>query len=49
MAAWTAVHLDHIREGHSMLDNGTVPGGLTYNTCKAHWWDYVIEIGKKSI
>ena len=55
MAAWTAINMDHIREGgeaHSMVELGTAPstggggGQRQYYICKSRWWDYVIELGE---
>ncbi|GAB1597297.1 probable G-protein coupled receptor 158 [Argonauta hians] len=45
MAAWTAVNLDHANDNVPLVTSGvTVPDGLKYFVCRAHWWDYVIEI-----
>lgn len=45
MAAWTAVNLDHVNDNVQLVTSGvTNPGGLKYFICRAHWWDYVIEI-----
>ncbi|CAH1788353.1 unnamed protein product [Owenia fusiformis] len=46
MAAWTAVNVDHVQDGASILQNGTTPENVTYFICESHWWDYVIEIGE---
>ena len=47
MSAWTAVNMDHVREGNQMLDVGTTSDQLKYYICKAFWWDYVIEAGER--
>lgn len=45
MAAWTAINLDHVNDNVPLVTSGvTVPAGLKYFVCRAHWWDYVIEI-----
>ena len=50
MAAWTAVNMDHVHEGDTMIAVGKAPVGqeafLKYNICKSFWWDYVIEVGE---
>lgn len=46
MSAFTAVNMDHVREGVAMLETGITHDGLKYTICKSFWWDYVIEIGK---
>ena len=45
MSAWTAINMDHVREGQHMLEKGQADG-LQYYICKDLWWDYVIEIGE---
>ncbi|KAK3599047.1 hypothetical protein CHS0354_012535 [Potamilus streckersoni] len=48
MAAWTAVNLDHVRDGKSIVDIGQTYGdeGLKYFICKAGWWDYATEVAE---
>ena len=52
MSAWTAINMDHVRDGETMLEVGRIPGEgtshyLEYTICKSMWWDYVIEVGKE--
>ena len=50
VACWTAINLDHVREGRSLLVKGGVTSlegdRMEYYICKTHWWDYIIEAGK---
>ena len=46
MSAWTAINMDHVRDGETMLDTGQTPDERNYIICKSFWWDYVIEVGK---
>ncbi|KAK6166614.1 hypothetical protein SNE40_023265 [Patella caerulea] len=46
MAAWTAVNMDHLTEGATLVDTGTTRDKLLYKLCKSHWWDYVIELSE---
>ena len=48
MAAWTAVTMDHLGEGNTMLEEGQTIGRLSYGICKSRMWDYIIEIGECS-
>ncbi|KAL5005951.1 hypothetical protein ScPMuIL_017109 [Solemya velum] len=46
MAAWTAINIDHVNDGKSIIDTGLTTSSLKYSVCKAGWWDYAIEIGE---
>ena len=46
MAAWTAVTMDHVDEGNTLVDQGHTATGLKFDICKSRKWDYIIEIGK---
>lgn len=45
MAAWTAVSVDHLGEGNTMLDQGIIDKKVSYTICKSREWDYIIETG----
>lgn len=50
MAAWTAINMDHIREGNVIIATGkTANTGLKYIVCRSLWWEYVTETGQNSI
>lgn len=46
MAAWTAVSVDHLHEGNTMIDHGMTPNNLKYEICKSRNWDYIVELGQ---
>ncbi|XP_074662488.1 metabotropic glycine receptor-like [Tubulanus polymorphus] len=46
MSAWTAVNMDHVREGVNLLTTGETSDKIKFRICKSHWWDYVIEFGE---
>jgi hypothetical protein len=47
MAAWTVTNLNFIQENYNVLTVGTTYEGLQFVACKALWWDYVTETGRK--
>jgi hypothetical protein len=47
MAAWTVTNLNFIQENYDLLTLGTTYEGLQFLACKALWWDYVTETGKR--
>lgn len=46
LLAWTAVIIDNMNEGYSVLAHEQTPMGLKYVICRALWWDYVTEVGE---
>ena len=45
MAAWTAVTMDNLKDGDSMMEIGMTADQRRYESCITHWWNYVIETG----
>lgn len=46
LLAWTAVIIDNMNEGYSVVAHEQTPMGLKYVICRALWWDYVTEVGE---
>ncbi|XP_054708356.1 probable G-protein coupled receptor 158 [Uloborus diversus] len=46
LLAWTAVIIDNMDEGYSVVVHEQTPMGLKYVICRALWWDYVTEVGE---
>ncbi|GFT05169.1 probable G-protein coupled receptor 158 [Nephila pilipes] len=46
LLAWTAVIIDNMDEGYSVVSHEQTPMGLKYVICRALWWDYVTEVGE---
>lgn len=47
LSAWTAVTLNFLQEGYTVLRVGETPEGFHFQACKTLWWDYVTEAGEK--
>lgn len=48
LVAWTLGDLDYASEGFSLVTNTSLKGYIQYPICKVKWWDYFIEIGKRT-
>ncbi|GIZ04911.1 probable G-protein coupled receptor 158 [Caerostris extrusa] len=46
LLAWTAVMIDNMSDGYSIVTHEQTPTGLKYVMCRALWWDYVTEVGE---
>lgn len=47
MAAWTAVNIDQVQEGATLIETGTTSDDeLSYFICKSGWWDYSTEVAE---
>ncbi|KAL4217020.1 hypothetical protein ACF0H5_023476 [Mactra antiquata] len=47
MAAWTAVVVDQVQDGATLIDAGETPDPqLSYFICRSGWWDYSTEIAE---
>ncbi|XP_055930016.1 probable G-protein coupled receptor 158 [Argiope bruennichi] len=46
LLAWTAVIIDNMNEGYSVVSHEQTSMGLKYVICRALWWDYVTEVGE---
>ncbi|XP_060590880.1 metabotropic glycine receptor-like, partial [Ruditapes philippinarum] len=47
MAAWTAVNIDQVQEGVSLIERRkTSDEELSYFICKSGWWDYSTEVAE---
>lgn len=49
LLAWTAVIIDNMNEGYSVVSHEQTSMGLKYVICRALWWDYVTEVGENRI
>ncbi|XP_075212212.1 G-protein coupled receptor 158 smog isoform X2 [Lycorma delicatula] len=46
LSAWTAVTLNFLQEGFTILRVGETSAGFHFQACKTLWWDYVTEAGE---
>ncbi|XP_015919290.1 metabotropic glycine receptor [Parasteatoda tepidariorum] len=46
LLAWTAVIIDNMTEGYSVIVHEQTSTGLKYDMCRGLWWDYVTEVGE---
>ncbi|RZF43571.1 hypothetical protein LSTR_LSTR008084 [Laodelphax striatellus] len=46
LSAWTAVTLNFLSEGFTILRVGETESGLHFQACKTLWWDYITEAGE---